>query len=181
MKDKRQRLQSIVWPYNMAAAAAAAAAADQSGLYAYIMHASLLNAAQYAAPYSRPVLRPSRPPHHPASLSPSCGPGASSSTVALAAALQSAAVAAAAASPLSYVTSSSPTATSGRPVAPFESLDCNASVQSLMAARQKALLAAQTSSTEHSAACRAPAAVGLQSTPALFRPYQSLVVGVASD
>ena len=52
MKDKRQRLQSVVWPYNMAAVAAAAAA-DQSSLYAYLMQstaASLLH-----MPYSRPV------------------------------------------------------------------------------------------------------------------------------
>jgi len=182
------------------AAAAAAAAADQSGLYAYIMQASLLNAAahQYAGPYSHPLLAAGSPHHH-SSLSSSA---ASSSTVALAAAaaLQSAA----AASPLSYLTAAPLSAvTAGLPVMPplFPALSAcgdralaccresgldleGSAIQSLMTARQKALLAtaAETTSTKHGAPCTPVPTVSLQSaSTSFFRPYQPLAVGVASD
>jgi len=157
MKDKRQRLQSIVWPYNVAAAAvaAAAAAADQSGLYAYMMQstalASLLHS-QYARLMPLPV----------SAAAPS---GRGSSAVALAAG---------AGSPLSYV-AGTPLPASAAPASAAPLTDHRAMtwddpgvcgrLASLAAAARHAAAAAETSPT----------------TRSLFRPYQSLSVGVESD
>ena len=187
MKDKRQRLQSLVWPYNMAAAAAAAvaAAADQSGLYAYVMQstaaASLLHA-QY--PYTRHL------PPTPLSLQSPSNPG--SSVVALAAALRSAS-AVATSSPLSYLAPSRPvplpTGSGSDRVSQFpatwKSLDYDAvygSLVSLGAARQRAAVAAGSAAREttSTASCPSVSDAGVMST-SLFRPYESLSVGVASD
>jgi len=152
MKDKRQRLQSIVWPYNVAAAAvaAAAAAADQSGLYAYMMQstalASLLHS-QYARLMPLPV----------SAAAPS---GRGSSAVALAAG---------AGSPLSYV-AGAPLPASAAPLTDHRAMTWDdpgvcGRLASLAAAARHAAAAAETSPT----------------TRSLFRPYQSLSVGVESD
>jgi len=158
-----------------AVAAAAAVAADQSGLYAYMMQstgaASLLHCAQY--PYSRPTAAP-------LSLQSSC-----SSPVALAA------VAAAASSPLSYLAAS----TVGRHVAlptancsDQTSMDYDAvcgSLMSMVAARQRAVLAAAAASTTTRTTLSVPPSTTVTDSSSvstsLFRPYQSLSVGVASD
>jgi len=157
MKDKRQRLQSMVWPYNMAAAAAAvAAAADQSaGLYAYLMQSSLFY------PYNTRIMPAAR---YPSSLSPS---SPDSSTVALVSALQS--------SPLAYL------AAGPRPTYPPPSDGCRDRLTPWndAATRQRAAMLVQD--TERGASCPSVSHSGV-STSALFRPYQSLMsVGVASD
>jgi len=173
MKDKRQRQQSIFWPINMAPmmAAAAAAATDQSGLYAYIMQ-SLLHA-QY--PYPCPVLPA------PPSLSLQSSSG----------------LAAAVSSPLSYLAA----ATAARPVTtPFplpigscsdrvsqfpvtwESLDYDQSLMWLAAARQRAVLAAGSmTGIDTTSTASSPSISDSSMSTSLFRPYQSLSVGGASD
>ena len=178
MKDKRQRLQSIVWPYNLAAAAAAAA--DQSGLYAYVMQSTAVASLLHAqSQYSR------RLPSCPPSLSTPSSSGSS----ALVASLQSAAAAAAASSPMGYLAASAagtpfplPSGTcSDRPATTWDWLHHDAVYRSLMslpAARHRAS-ALETPSTERSSSANDGSASS--STRSLFRPYQSPSVGVASD
>lgn len=170
MKDKRQRLQSMVWPYNMAAAvAAAAAAADQSGLYAYMMQSSLLHA-QYPYSHTIPLTQASR-------VSSSCSPG--SATVALAAALQSSGVPL----PLSYLADRPvplPRGSCSDRMSQFPAThDYDAVYASVIAAatRQRAMLAAAID-TGSVVSCS-----DSSKSTSLFRPYQSTyqVDGDASD
>ena len=162
MKDKRQRLQSLVWPYNVAAAAAAAAAtaaaADQSGLYAYLMQstavASLLHAQHQ---YSR--LMPVAP-----SLSAPCSSPCSSAV----------ALAAAASTPPSHLPVSTPPfalSTDRRPM-PWDDPGVYGSLAERRRQTATAAVLAAAAETERSAG---------RTTTSLFRPYQSLFVGGASD